>query len=105
MAITRQAMSSKGRILRIKDMVTPPKEYRNERIWEILHYCNIEKGNLQRLWKIFLKKGAARARCQESAKKAVLEQGRFDFDGPRWYNEDRFAAMRTGKEKQQKYQS
>lgn len=24
--------------------------------------------------------------------------GRFDFDGPRWYNEDRFAAMRTGKE-------
>ena len=51
---------------------------------------------------IFLKKGTARARCQESAKKAVLEQGRFDFDGPRWYNEDRFAAMRTGKEKQQK---
>ena len=26
--------------------------------------------------------------CQESAKKAVLEQGRFDFDGMRWYNED-----------------
>ncbi|MFR6103438.1 MAG: hypothetical protein ACLUO8_13425 [Christensenellales bacterium] len=71
-------------------------------IGKLLDNCNIEKGNLQRLWNIFLKKGTARARCQESAKKAVLEQGRFDFDGPRWYNEDRFAAMRTGKEKQQK---